>query len=252
MAATLPPFEAPARKLKWGRHRIDEFAWRISTYESNHPVELKYTDTHIILERAKCPPDELPFIIGDAIHNLRTSLDLLACDLVRLNGKSTKSVYFPFALDAKGLKEQIQQKNFSRAHPKAIDLLYRIGPHHEGNKQLRGLHDLDVMDKHKLIVPVFQGFRANNFRIDGPAGELALEFVRGSGDGFSVNANPGDVATYQSIQFFVLFDEAAPKVFHGVPIIDALKGLGETVGGIIESFRNLYIHGDEPPAAPVS
>jgi hypothetical protein len=38
----------------------------------------------------------LSLALGDAIHNLRTALDLLACDVVRLNEKSTKGVYFPF------------------------------------------------------------------------------------------------------------------------------------------------------------
>ena len=250
MAAILPAFEAPMRKLRWGAHRIDEFAWHVRQYEAAHPVELKYTATEIILERAKSPPPELALVVGDAIHNLRASLDLLACDLVRVNGKSTKNVHFPFAFDAKGLKEQIEKKNFNRASAKAIDLLHRIGPHREGNKHLRGLHDLDLMDKHQLIIPVFQGFEANNFKVEGPRGNIDLSEVRGPGDGFSINRNPGDTATYESITFRVVFDETAPAVFRHIPVLETLKGLAQVAGGVIESFRKLYVREDEPSAGP--
>src|SRR5690348_4594878 len=41
-------------------------------------------------------PDEWGPIIGDVVHNLRSALDMMACELVRLNKRSDKSVYFPF------------------------------------------------------------------------------------------------------------------------------------------------------------
>ena len=50
-------------------------------------------------------PEEISAIVGDVIHNLRTALDLTACDMVRAAGQSDKDVYFPFSNSAQELNE---------------------------------------------------------------------------------------------------------------------------------------------------
>ncbi|MBR7540431.1 hypothetical protein KC221_30040, partial [Mycobacterium tuberculosis] len=42
-------------------------------------------------------PETVSATIGDAIHNLRASLDLMAADMALRNGQSTKGLSFPFA-----------------------------------------------------------------------------------------------------------------------------------------------------------
>lgn len=239
MTNILLPLEAPIRKLKWGRHRASEFDWMIREHDKSHPFKQKRTETTIIFEREKSYPTDLALVLGDAIHNLRTALDLLASDLARLNGKSPKGVSFPFASDASGLKKQIKKKNFDRAGPKAVQLLHKIGPHRDGNKALGGLHDLDLMDKHQLILPVLHAFRADKLHLKGPTGELVADFISGPGDGFSITAGPLDEATLDSITFFTGFGDDAPKVFFEKPILETLESLAQLVGSIIESFRAL-------------
>ena len=99
------------------------------------------------------PAEMLPAVIGDAIHNLRTALDLLACDLVRRNGKNIKNVHFPFADKASNFEGAIALRKMNRAAPADLDILRSLKPYTGGNDLLRAIHDLDIEDKHTAIIP---------------------------------------------------------------------------------------------------
>ena len=236
MAIDAPLFAAPTRKLRWGRHRIGEFLWLLHQYELSNPVKQKHNGTEIIVEREKSPPDELALVLGDAIHNLRATLDLLAAELVRRNGGSVKGVYFPFAASASELDEQIRSKKFHRAGEAAVQQVRRLAPYRGGNEALRGLHDLDIMDKHQLIIPAFQGFRMVNFRLKGPSGEMVGD-ASGPGDGISISATPDDTLTWDSLQFTVVFGQGVPPVFLEKPVVNTLESLAKLVEHVVESFR---------------
>ena len=118
-----------------------------------------------MLEYEKPVPTELATIIGDAIHNLRSTLDILASDVVRLNGQSNQGVYFPFAQRAADLDRQIKDKKFNRAHPDAVKLLRSFKPYPEGNKLLRALHELDIQDKHQALIPCAHAARTQPYTL---------------------------------------------------------------------------------------
>lgn len=107
--------------------------------------------------------DEIACCVGDAIHNLRSALDLLACEVVERSGNSPKDVHFPFADTQAGLtaKSQhsppggmIKRHHFDRARSDAVTAVLALAPHGEssGNALLYGLHQLDKIDKHRDII----------------------------------------------------------------------------------------------------
>ena len=50
------------------------------------------------LEIPKDALDEIACCVGDAVHNLRSALDLLACEVVELSpGGNSNGVHFPFS-----------------------------------------------------------------------------------------------------------------------------------------------------------
>ncbi|HUS98314.1 MAG TPA: hypothetical protein VMX97_16425 [Hyphomicrobiaceae bacterium] len=170
MSNTLNPFEASRLKLARARQHIDEFKKKTDAYLAREPFAIVVDQPKMWVDmncQAWCAKIHEPIdaglsgILGDAIHNLRTSLDLLATDLVVVAGKNPKSVHFPFADSQSGLADQIKRKNFHRAGSAAVDLLKFLKPYKGGNEGLRALHDLDVMDKHKALVPVAQSVVMN-------------------------------------------------------------------------------------------
>ncbi|MBC5833198.1 hypothetical protein BVJ63_19550 [Vibrio cholerae] len=111
-------------------------------------------------------------IIGDVIHNLRASLDLLATELVEHAGQDAKNVYFPFGNDSDGLEQMIKKRRIDKAGQGVVDIIRELQPYTGGNKLLRSLHDLDITDKHKSLVPVAHYAGIKNFQMSGASGPM--------------------------------------------------------------------------------
>ena len=117
-------------------------------------------------------PENSSAILGDIIHNLRASLDLMACELCRMNKQSDKDVYFPFSESEEKLDEMIQKRHFDRAGEQAIGLLKALAPYKGGNVLLRAIHDLDIQDKHRSLIPTETHIIGPTFRMDAMGGSL--------------------------------------------------------------------------------
>jgi hypothetical protein len=98
-------------------------------------------------------------IIGDTLHNLRSALDILYWKIMTLNKSSpTKWTRFPIADEREEFKRQIgaalkKQQISEPVHSLAID---SIKPYKTGNFPLWSLHEMNIMDKHQLLIPTFQ------------------------------------------------------------------------------------------------
>jgi hypothetical protein len=164
----LPPFDASWLKFDRAAKHFRELQTELNAYWNRDPVIITFeepehyqtTGMHQIVATVnEFLPLPISSIIGDLIHNLRSALDLLACDLVRLNDENAKGVYFPFCKSAADLPQAIKDKNFDRASPAAIAELIKLAPYKSGNDALRAIHDLDIQDKHRAIIPAILAVR---------------------------------------------------------------------------------------------
>jgi hypothetical protein len=192
-------------------------------------------------------PPEFSAILGDAIHNLRAALDLLACELVRLNGQADDDVYFPFCRAAVDYASMIRTRHMDRASPQALALLQALQPYHGGNQDLRAIHDLDITDKHVMLIPAADMVGMPDY-LGGP------ELIRGARvgpirDGWRVRV-PDNLAPYVafgrpyqgtfSLNFPHHIAPGKPCPLAGEEIIPALVRLNKLVEGIVDSFSQLY------------
>ena len=93
-------------------------------------------------------------LVGDIIHNLRSSLDHLACGLVRAGGGTVgRRTYFPIAESEAAFNERVGQ-DLRGATTAAIDAVRLLRPFPGGTDRLWHLHSLDVLDKHRDILVV--------------------------------------------------------------------------------------------------
>ncbi len=101
-------------------------------------------------------PADLPIIIGDVVHNLRSSLDHLAWQAV---GAGTQTTAFPIwrgdgQPTPKQLKDHVKEKLKGSLHT-VIDAVIALEPYSGGKGDLLWkLHQLDIYDKHRLLIPV--------------------------------------------------------------------------------------------------
>jgi hypothetical protein len=97
---------------------------------------------------------KLAVIIGDVIHNLRSALDHVAVTLstTPIGTGNPDEVYFPTGKTLKTFNDARRAK-MKGAPPEAHTLVEELEPYEGGKNAIRELHELDILDKHKLLVP---------------------------------------------------------------------------------------------------
>jgi hypothetical protein len=245
------PFDGPRLKLKRARKLLTELETEIAAYVAREPIWLEITEGKTFIGKKwnvdvrEEVPQEFSAIIGDLIHNLRAALDLLACELVRLNGNDDDDVYFPFSESESEFDKQLRRRNMDRASPEVIALLHRMEPWPGGNKALRAVHDLDIIDKHQMLVPISdvtgtpdvpwsQAFRVGPIR---------------TGAAFTVHPHQQDLPVGHRrlgicvLSFPIAYGTASglrKAPFGGKPLLPGLESLVQLVDSVIESFASLY------------
>lgn len=96
-------------------------------------------------------------IIGDIIHNLRAALDHSYWQCTEKFAKSDgerRKIQFPIISTEKAFRESELPGLPSRVSMSFVKALESLKPYRDtGNKLLCAIHDLDVLDKHKLLIP---------------------------------------------------------------------------------------------------
>lgn len=101
--------------------------------------------------------NEASVVIGDVLHNLRSAIDHAYWNCTEKHAKSEgerRNIQFPITSTETALKDSILPGLPSRVSKDFADALAGLKPYREGgNLLLCTIHDLDVIDKHKLLIP---------------------------------------------------------------------------------------------------
>lgn len=146
------------QKLIRAEEHLRAFDDEVRTYLDIKPYQIVVEDRgqkHVlILHITQDPPIRLSILLGDCLHNLRSSLDYIAFELVRLNGKETTNrTCFPIFDDP---------TKYAKSSGKHIDgmsvqvqaLIEGLQPYHGGdvaNHPLFILYTLSNIDKHRYM-----------------------------------------------------------------------------------------------------
>lgn len=154
----------PAYRLKIERAKshINDLTAQIHAFNARTPYAITAENDDQARERVwklkvnECVPPIWSTIIGDAIHNIRASLDVLLCTVVRHcdpDRQSINHVHF-IIRDTKKEFETALPNNIRGASDEAIKIVHELKPYKDGNEALWRLHKLDILDKHQAIIPV--------------------------------------------------------------------------------------------------
>lgn len=251
----IAPFEASRLKLERAVRHGNELKWAIDRYLAEKPCVIvvgpypggmaeKFGTRAWIARIRKPVPPTLAAIIGDLVHNLRSALDLLACDLVQLAGKSTKSVYFPFCDVATDLTETIKKRNLHRAGSDIVAAIKSLQPYKGGNIALRAIHDMDIADKHHALLPVIGAVTVSLGDLLGlpPTHQLQTLSTIIAGDGQIIVGLPNipgapPLGTELPARFFLALSDAPG--FGNFEIIELLHKLAEAANGVFDTLTAL-------------
>jgi hypothetical protein len=171
----------------------------------------------------------------DAIHNLRSALDHLAYQLILAAGNTpTKTTGFPIYEDMASYK-RYKARKVKGMSSRAIELIDALKPYKRGNDLLWRLHELDNIDKHRMLLTPDEDFLLVADWIEDFFGFQQI-YIQSSDPHFSgVFDEQVEKEVYTEIQKAV----DKPKVCRRDPMIPTLHQIVDTVEGILECFEPL-------------
>jgi hypothetical protein len=210
-------------------------------------------------------PLSIAAITGDVIQNLRSALDHLAYQLAIIGpgGKgSLRRIYFPISKNEADYKTQKSSK-VRGMRPDAIKAIDALKPYRGGNDMLWHLHELNNVDKHRLLITVGSAYNSVNvgptmhrimkhtWNVAGfddadiiPMPDLFIKpadrlFPLKAGD--ELFSDVPDAEADEKIQFRFEIAFGEPHIVEGKPLIETLQQMIELVDNIILRFRPLLV-----------
>lgn len=240
-------------KIERAEEHIRDLKLEIEVFRKTEPYrvvgydDLDAGERVVKLQVVAQPPPRLLAILGDAIHCLRSSLDYLVWQLVEANGGTpTDRTAFPISDTIEQFESGYLGK-LEGCSTDAIDLIQKLRPYKKGNYLLWGLHRLDIVDKHRLLITT--------------AGRTTGILVRGvvrvesffTNDLFTRNLPPRGAVRDGTVLFAVnfskmtpaykdpdfIFDVAFGEIFEGQLLTAQLFELVAFVKRTLEPFRPL-------------
>jgi hypothetical protein len=155
----------PARlKIHRAEHHINDLNGQIEAFLAERPFKLiehhkpKRRELTFKTKAEKSIPEHFALIIGDAVHNLRSALDLTVYALASEKSPSPHKIEFPFPLEAQRLESAIDNGQVRFAGEKVVEAVRALHPYPGGNALLCALHRINARDKHRL--PILTGYQA--------------------------------------------------------------------------------------------
>jgi hypothetical protein len=253
------PLDGARTKIKRAKEHICDLEARLTSFKNGNPYgvvpELNSdTGKRVFRFRAnQSIPDEISLRAAEAIQNLRTALDYAVWALICTGATPGRHTGFPIYRSAKEYKAQSPGKvnGLCQFHIDAIDL---TKPYKGGTDALWQLHELNNIDKHRLLLTAGIAYRViTQQRFPAPVmisaagvGRVVLpspivnvdstppDAVFPVIDGAEILALPAEANMNPQFTFDVAFNE--PGIIERQPILPFLHQLSQLVGGIIESF----------------
>lgn len=148
-------------KYNWAKKRVDEFDSVVEAFSNSNPhsvgrkVDTQRGEITYFVKEAPAVSDELRLRFGDAIHNLRSTLDYLIRLLIFQpgSGEDTQTGFPIFDTP------ETYRASFSRKvvglRQECIEILHSVQPYRGGwGNILWQLHKLDIINKHRLLVAI--------------------------------------------------------------------------------------------------
>ena len=144
-------------------------------------------DTHqLIIRHPKPTPIDpaLPLVTGDCVHNFRSALDHLVLQLALLNNTfavAEKKTEFPVCLTAESFQRSVKDKVAPFVSPDAVAAIEIYQPYRTDTpaetSPLWLLSQLDIIDKHRVLVVVAHKFSPIGFTVEVPTGQRLEEVI---------------------------------------------------------------------------
>lgn len=234
-------------KIDRANKHISDLQAAISSVEQRN-VATVYEDGQFVKHEPPNLEEALPqlaLIVGDAIHNLRVALDYAWASAIERYVPTAVSDHntFPIRDTRKGVEDALNgiKVDTPQRHALCHAILSDIQPYERGESGIiHALHQLDISDKHLLLLELDPIAGIREISIGNQSGELY--------EGISVHIQPhkpyilrtrGDLKIQNKGNLFINITIKEAGVFKGVPIFDLLESFRDFVLYTVELLENL-------------
>jgi hypothetical protein len=135
MQATTALTRQPYLKINRAKQHVNDLNGKVREYLAERPLRMvtaydpeTHKQTHTVKQYVPVP-EEFALIIGDAVHNLRSALDIMVFGMIGNKTRKARAVQFPFAKDARGFVCAFKTREIeSLTSPKVIEEFKALPP----------------------------------------------------------------------------------------------------------------------------
>jgi hypothetical protein len=243
------PFHSARSKIDRAKQHIVEMESIISALPNNSIATVEINPDggnevlkHDLRDRDKIIND-IALMLGDAIHNLHCALDHAWMSvLTQLCPASINNqTKFPIFPVRDKVEAALRGVKIESSAPALFDLvLGKIEPYEGGNESIWPIHNLDIDDKHRLLLPIIEYASIHGIEVENERGKVEKGGTWGTSQkppyyvpiplGWHLK-NKGTVA------FAVLFDEG--PTFQFADIRDMLWTFAVQVVNVTQALENV-------------
>ncbi|HEX3377308.1 MAG TPA: hypothetical protein VHS29_10640 [Candidatus Acidoferrales bacterium] len=213
----------------------------------------------VTLPKATPIDPTIPLIVGDCVHNARSALDHLVFQLAILNRapiKSASKTSFPVYLKPGEFKNAVRGKIKPFISGPALAEIEKLQPYATGNDGesdvIWMLSQLDIIDKHRLLIVTASKFKPTGFTVKVPSGEefshkITSDNWKASKDGAEIMrfdlskaiSKTGEVNvkvnTARAVQI-----ENTGMICDGMAVVPVLLDCIQHVANIVDGFSKMF------------
>lgn len=248
------PFRGARLKVMRAEHHLEELeiAARVLPNDMAQKFVIAVKDDTI---RLTFLPERMPLqlsaALGDCIHNLRSAFDHVAVAMTAppIGSGDPDKASLPTGADKEDYKRNRRDK-MRGAPGRALDIIDALEPWGGGKHLLRELHDLDVRDKHKLLVPAIAEMKIRSLQAEyrGSPIEITGKDIRSVADGQNFIAEvkrPGAASADDfrftgplTADFEIKFGRNHPCA--GMLVIPTLVGMRDAAARLLDECESTF------------
>jgi hypothetical protein len=244
------PFHDARLKIERAEHHINDLHRRMLEFIDEKDAYSVYAEQDpeasgdsINVVATKAIPKDFPLIIGDAIHNLRTALDFTMHDIVFTPTEYTR---FPIRDTANDVKAAVNGGLKQNAAEHVLNFIVDVVQPYKGGDgdAIWCLHELDIEDKHRLIIPHMQLTAVNGICVEDDGGvkyqvpTWMIANKRTASHTWTGHRNI-KITNKGEAALGILFGQGFPR--QGELILPTLREFAKFVSGTIDGIETVFL-----------
>jgi hypothetical protein len=247
----MPAFEGALRKIERANKHISEVKAVVASFPEFHTSSVEINPEppgneaikHDISNREKLVSD-LALQIGDAVHNLKCALDYAWIGAIERFAPSALGNFakFPVRHTEDELKAALIGREIDFSAPALFNrIVSDIQPYEGGNDSIWSIHKLDILDKHRLLIPIVEFAAISGIEVENERGEIernGFTWITPQKAPFYVPVPPGwHVRSKGELTSGIFFDEGTPV--RGMDVPDMLATFSIQALNVVELLQYL-------------